>query len=145
MEVRNTKLYDFSSVELMIDGETIPVDAEVEYSVPEVQEEYLYKQGKPVARTPGMVEPVEVTVKLPKDIYDQLLDKWGNGFQDKEVDIQVVYAGTDGQTTVDLIRAWRPTGGGSVSVSKGAEPVMVELKGKALEVLPRSKAPFKAR
>lgn len=112
MEVRNTKLYDFSSVELMIDGETIPVDAEVEYSVPEVQEEYIYKQGKPVGRTPGMVEPVEVTVKLPKDIYDQLLDKWGNGFQDKEVDIQVVYAGTDGQTTVDFIRAWRPTGGG---------------------------------
>ncbi len=45
MEVRNTKLYDFSSVELMIDGETIPVDAEVEYGVPEVQEEYVYKRG----------------------------------------------------------------------------------------------------
>ncbi len=98
-----------------------------------------------MGRTPGMVEPVEVTVKLPKDIYDQLLDKWGNGFQDKEMDIQVVYAGTDGQTTVDLIRAFRPTGGGSVSVSKGAEPVMVELKGKALEVLPRGKAPFRAK
>jgi len=145
MEVRNTKVYDYSSVELNIDGEVIPVDAEVEYAVPEVQEEYIYKGGKPVGRTPGMVEPVEVTIRMPKDIYDQLLDRWGNGFQDKEMDIQVVYAGTDGQTTVDLIRAFRPTGGGSVSVSKGAEPVMVELKGKALEVLPRSKAPFKAR
>lgn len=145
MEVRNTKVYDFSSVELVIDGTPIPVDAEVEYALPEVQEEYLYKKGKPVARTPGMVEPAEVTIRLPKDIYDQLVGRLGNGFQDKEVDIQVSYAGRDGGVVTDTLRAVRFTGGGSVSVSKGAEPVTVELKGKALEVLPGGKTPFRAK
>jgi hypothetical protein len=142
-EIRNNKTYDFSSVELLIDGDPIPVDAEVEYSIPEVQEEYLYKRGKPIARTPGQVEPVEVTIRLPKDIYDQMVNNWGNGFQDKEIDVQVVYADKDGVTTVDYIRALRLTGGGSVNVSKGAEPVMVELKGKALEVWPQSKVPYR--
>lgn len=145
MEVRNSKTYDFSSVELVIDGTPIPVDAEVEYSVPEVQEEYLYRRGRPVARTPGMVEPSEVTLRLPKDIYDQLVEKFGDGFQDKEVDIQVNYADRDGGVATDTLRAVRFTGGGSVSVSKGSEPVMVELKGKALEVLPGGKTPFRAK
>jgi len=141
MQLNPKKAYDFQAVELVIDGETVPVDAEVEYAVPELQEEYLYKRGKPVARTPGMQEPVEVTVRLPADIWHQLLDKWGNNYRVKEFDIQVIYADTDGVTTVDLIRQFRPTSE-SVSVAKGAEPVVVELKGKALDVWPRGKNPL---
>jgi hypothetical protein len=141
MQLNPKKAYDYQAVELVIDGETIPVDAEVEYAVPELQEEYLYKRGLPVARTPGMQEPVEVTIRLPADIWHQLLDQWGDDYRMREFDIQVIYADTDGATTVDLIRQFRPTSE-SVSVSKGAEPIMVELKGKALDVWPRSKKPL---
>ncbi len=116
MQLNPKRTYDFQAVELVIDGETVPVDAEVEYAVPELQEDYLYKRGKPVARTPGMQEPVEVTVRLPADIWHQLLDKWGNDYRMREFDIQVIYADTDGVTTVDLIRQFRPTSE-SVSVS----------------------------
>jgi hypothetical protein len=139
--IRNGKRYDYGSVELTVDGNVIPVSCEIEYGSGEVEEGIIYAGGKPVGRTPGQQSPVEITIRMPRDEWDQLRGTLGPKYKRKEIDLSVAYADTDGATQTDEIKQFRILND-QVSISPGSDAIMQEITGSALQVLPGGIATF---
>jgi high-affinity K+ transport system ATPase subunit B len=132
---RDGKVYSYGSVELVLDGEVIPYDCEIDYDTGEVEESYVTAGGRPVGRTRGQLGVAEVTIKMPRDAWDQFRAKLGAGYKKRQFDASVSFADDQQATQTDGIIGIRILND-KVSVAQGSEAIMQELTCKALKVLP---------
>lgn len=105
--------YGYSSIEISLvsdNGAEIVVDIiDVGYS-DALEEELVYGTDKaPVGRTPGQYAPGDGTLTLNKQAAAAFLDRLGDGYMEKEIDIVVTYSDKDLPLVTDTLERCRIT------------------------------------
>lgn len=141
MQIRDGKIYDQSSAEISINGETVVYDCEIQYGTGEVTIGTVFAGGKPVAFTPGQQGIIDLTVKMPLDAWSQMANKLGARYKSKTFAATVVYTDRDGNSIVDKINGLRIVDD-KTDISTGSDAIMAELTCKALTVLREGRESF---
>lgn len=143
--VRGRK-YDFSSIEFAViaDGQAAQLFIEctaIDYD-DTIEESLMYgTDPAPLGRTRGQYTPGEVSVTVSKQTEAVLIDQFGDGYYEREVDITVKYADTGLPLVVDTLEKCRLVGAAQGHAS-GPDALVTVLKFKPMTILRNGKTPL---